>query len=226
MDDIRLIIFDLAGTTVIDKGQVPAAFIAALDAHGIDISNEDICKVRGASKREAINHFLSMYSPDSQIDLHKMTDMIYKDFKNRLADTYLKNGVCAVPKASQTFKWLRENGIKAALNTGFDRSIVGIILNNLRWENDVFDAVVCDEDVPRGRPAPFMIFRAMELTEVIGVHQVANIGDTVLDLQAGWNAGVHWNIAVPSGAHTAEQLSQEQHTHIIPSIAEVPYLFR
>ncbi len=57
IDDIRLIIFDLAGTTIIDNRQVPAAFIAALNAHGIVISNEDIHKARGVSKREAISHF-------------------------------------------------------------------------------------------------------------------------------------------------------------------------
>ncbi len=226
MDDIRLIIFDLAGTTIVDNGQVPAAFIAALNVRGIDISNEDIRKIRGTSKREAICGFLSMYSSGNRIDHSQLTDMIYKDFINRLAGIYLKQGVRAVPGATQTFKWLHEHGIKAALNTGFDRSIVEIILNSLGWKNDVFDAVVCGEDVFHGRPAPFMIFRAMELTEVIDIRQVANIGDTVLDLQAGWYAGVRWNIAVLSGAHTAEQLSNEQHTHIIPSIASVPSLFR
>ncbi len=37
MDDIRLIIFDLAGTTMMDNGRVSAAFIAALNAHEIAI---------------------------------------------------------------------------------------------------------------------------------------------------------------------------------------------
>ncbi len=226
MDDIRLIIFDLAGTTIVDNGQVPAAFIAALNACGINVSNEDIRKFRGASKREAIHSLISVSYPDRRKDTIHLMETIYKDFNNRLAGTYLKQGVRAVPGAAQTFKWLREHGIKAALNTGFDRSIVEIILNSSGWKNDVFDAVVCGEDVSRGRPAPFMIFRAMELAEIIDIRQVANIGDTALDLQAGWKAGVRWNIAVLSGAHTAEQLSKEQHTHIIQSIAFVPSLFQ
>jgi phosphoglycolate phosphatase-like HAD superfamily hydrolase len=35
-----------------------------------------------------------------------------------------------------------------------------------------------------------LIFRAMEMAGVTSVHEVTNVGDTVLDLQAGQNAGV------------------------------------
>jgi len=87
------------------------------------------------------------------------------------------------------------------------------------WEKDAADAVVCGDDVSQGRPAPYLIYRAMEATGVISVRRVANVGDTVLDLQAGWNAAVQWNIGVLSGAHTKEQLVREPHTHLLPSVA-------
>jgi len=64
-----------------------------------------------------------------------------------------------------------------------------------------------------------MIFRAMEATGTIGVHQVATVGDTRLDLDAGHNAGVRWNIGVLSGAHDRQRLEQAPHTHLMPSIA-------
>ena len=41
-----------------------------------------------------------------------------------------------------------------------------------------------------GRPAPYMIFRAMEAVGVTQWREVINVGDTPLDLQAGTNAGV------------------------------------
>ena len=40
-------------------------------------------------------------------------------------------------------------------------------------------------DVAQGRPAPYMIFRAMERTGITSVAEVLNIGDTVLDIQSG-----------------------------------------
>jgi len=49
-----LVVFDMAGTTVVDDGQVPEAFTAALAAHGIAVGPGDIRGVRGAAKRQAI----------------------------------------------------------------------------------------------------------------------------------------------------------------------------
>jgi phosphoglycolate phosphatase-like HAD superfamily hydrolase len=72
---------------------------------------------------------------------------------------------------------------------------------------------------------PYLIFHAMEATGVISVSQVANIGDTRVDLQAGRNAGVRWNIGVLSGAHRQEQLAQMQPTHLLTSVADVPTLW-
>ena len=99
------------------------------------------------------------------------------------------------------------------------------ILNGLRWDGEVIDAVVCGDDVSLGRPAPFLIFGAMERTNVQSVHQVVNVGDTTLDLRAGHNAGVRWNVGVLTGAHDRETLSQAPHTHLIESIAQFPNLF-
>ena len=81
---------------------------------------------------------------------------------------------------------------------------------------------MCGDDVALGRPAPFLIFRAMEQTGVVNVHRVMCVGDTVLDLQAGRNAGVRHVIGVLSGAHQKEQLEKEPHTRLIASVAALP----
>jgi len=61
---------------------------------------------------------------------------------------------------------------------------------------------------------------------VASVQQVANVGDTVLDLQAGQNAGVRSNIGVLSGAHSREQLEREPAPHhLLLSVAELPALW-
>jgi phosphoglycolate phosphatase-like HAD superfamily hydrolase len=62
----------------------------------------------------------------------------------------------------------------------------------------------------------------MQTAGATSVHRVASVGDTVLDLQAGWNAGVHWNIGVLSGAHTRLQLEQAPHTLLLPGVADLP----
>jgi phosphoglycolate phosphatase-like HAD superfamily hydrolase len=64
----------------------------------------------------------------------------------------------------------------------------GAVVDILGWQ-DKLDAVVCTEDVPQGRPAPYMIFRAMEATGVTNVAQVLTAGDATRDLESGTNAG-------------------------------------
>lgn len=225
MKDIELVIFDLAGTTIEDTGQVPEAFTTVLRSHGIEITDESLRAVRGASKREAIRQFLERQSPGQDTDITARTERLFAEFRQHLATAYTRGGVNAVPGATDTFAELHRRGVKVALNTGFDRTITELVLHAVKWEKDTIDALVCGDDVPHGRPAPYLIFRAMEATGVISVHRVANVGDTVLDLQAGWNAGVRWNIGVLSGAHTKEQLERVEHTHLLPSVAMLPSLW-
>jgi phosphonatase-like hydrolase len=215
----KLIIFDMAGTTVEDRGEVPAAFVAALAEHGVEVTPEQVNRVRGASKRQAVLALM----PEGP-DREARAERAYASFKEQLARRF-KEGVRSIPGATDTFAWLRKRGAKVALNTGFDREIVELLLAALNWKSGVVDAVICGDEVRRGRPAPDLIFRCIEVTDTLSVHKIAVAGDTTLDLEAGHNAGVRWNIGVLSGAHSRQQLEHAPHTHLIASVAELPKLF-
>ena len=87
------------------------------------------------------------------------------------------------------------------------------------------DTVVGADDVPVGRPAPFLIYRAMMDLEVLDVASVAVVGDTTLDLRSAANARAGWGIGVLSGAHDLSTLGAEAHTHLLPSVTGLPALF-
>jgi phosphonatase-like hydrolase len=220
MNDIKLVIFDLAGTTVKDKGEVTGAFTAALAGHDIEVTSERLQSVRGSSKRQAVLEFI----PEGP-DRARRAELAYASFREHLAERYSVEGVEPVQGASRIFQWLRGRGVRVALNTGFDRDITGLLLTALNWTEGMVDAVVCGDDVTEGRPAPYLIFHAMEATCTTSVQQVANVGDTVLDLKAGHNACVRWNIGVLSGAHDRQLLEQAPHTHLLPSVTELPGLW-
>ncbi|MEO8202132.1 MAG: phosphonatase-like hydrolase [Gemmatimonadota bacterium] len=220
MTDITLVVFDMAGTTIKDDGQVPRAFAEALSRQGISASVEALNRVRGSSKRHAIQQFI----PEGP-DRGKQTENAYTVFKATLASAYQSEGVVPIPGSRETFEWLRSRGITVALNTGFDRDITELLITSLGWQHDVVDVIVSGDDVKRGRPAPDLILRAMELTGTPGPESVASVGDTMLDLQAGHAARVRWNIGVLSGAHRREQLAGEPHTHLLPSVADLPGLW-
>jgi phosphonatase-like hydrolase len=103
--------------------------------------------------------------------------------------------------------------------------VVEAILAGVTWSG-LLDAWVCGDDVPRGRPAPFMIFRAMERCGAEDVRRVAVVGDTRLDLEAAWNAGAGWRIGVLTGAHDRATLATAPHTHLCEAVTAVPALWR
>jgi phosphonatase-like hydrolase len=212
----KLVVFDMAGTTVLDRGDVPAAFTAALAEEGIWVTAEQVKGVRGASKRQAVLELM----PEGP-DRAQRAERAYASFKRHLSRRFA-TGVQAISGAAEAFRQLRQRDIKVALNTGFDREITELLLAALQWANGQVDAVVCGDEVPRGRPAPDLIFRCMQQTGTLSVHDVAVVGDTTLDLQAGNNAGVRWNIGVLTGAHSREQLQAQPHTHLLGSVADVP----
>jgi len=209
-----LVIFDMAGTTVEDGGQVPAAFAATLAANNITITADEVTRVRGASKRQAIRNLLPPQDAPH-------AERIYSEFRDNLSKAYLKGGIRCVPGADRVITELRRNGIKVALTTGFDRDIATLLLSMLGWTRNTIDAIVCGDDVANGRPAPDLILLAMKLTAVEDGARVANVGDTTLDLESAARAGVKWNIGVLSGAHAREALERAPHTHIIQSVAEI-----
>jgi phosphonatase-like hydrolase len=218
--ELKLIVFDLIGTTIQDNQEVPEAFSEALSQHNIRITADQLRQARGASKREALRKLVPSGPHQSQI-----AESVYASFRERLIRRFEKQSPISIARAEEIFEWFRKQNVSVALNTGFDREITDLILASCGWTNGVVDGVVCVEDVSQGRPAPFLIFHAMELTRISSVENVANVGDTAIDLLAGFNAGVRWNIGVLSGAHTHAILEEAPHTHLLSSIAELPSIF-
>ena len=219
----ELVVLDMAGTTIDDGLQVYRVLGETATAHGASPSPSDVARWHGASKHEALRALLtsSAGAPPSADRL----DAVVADFRARLKDAYVQRPPQPLPGVPEALAGLRAAGIRVALNTGFDRDIVDSLLGALGWTGQsVVDAVVCGSDVTEGRPAPYMIFRAMEAVGVTDVARVLVAGDTPRDLQAGTNAGAALVVGVLSGAGDAEELGAHRHTHLVPSVADLPAL--
>jgi len=222
MDAIKLVIFDVAGTIVEDRGEVLGAFSTALEKHGVAHSAVELKEWKGASKKEVIRHFVG--GQDATAD-ESAVAAVYADFRSGLERHYRDNGVVPIAGAAETFGWLKERGVLIATTSGFYREVADLIVESAGWRG-MFAANISSSDVSVGRPAPYMIFRAMEGAGVTNVGEVVNVGDTPLDLQAGTNGGVRDVIGVLTGLHTKERLEREPHTALLPSVADVPKWIR
>jgi len=224
MDAVDLVVLDMAGTTIEDHGEVLTAFKSALRKNQISISDDFLQKWRGASKKEVLRQVIEGQFGKESPDNPKRIDQAYGDFRHFLEDLYAREGIRPIPGAAETFKWLRERNIRIALTTGFYRKVTDMILRQVGWNSGAVDASICSDEVPRGRPAPYMIFRALEATRTTDVRRVVNVGDTALDLLSACAAGVRGNIGVLTGSQTIAHLGSVRHTHILPSVAELPGL--
>ena len=224
MPQVQLVIVDIAGTIIEDRGEVVRAFADALTRGGIQFSHSELEEWKGASKREVIRHFVRrQFTVDRSSD-QKIAE-VYENFRRLLESHYETNGVIPIAGAEDTFEWLRQRGILVATTTGFYREVSELVLRKAGWQN-TFAANVSSSDVHAGRPAPDMIFRVMEAAGIRNPDTVVNVGDTPLDLQAGKNAGVRGVIGVLTGLHKRERLQREPHTQILSSIAELPALIK
>lgn len=217
----KLVVLDMGGTLIADHGEVPEAMLGAFARHGIAVTPEEFSAWRGASKRRMVQHFVELRGP--QTGRPALIEAIYNDFITTASKAYAN--VQPIAGAETVLRELQAMKLLLATTTGFDRPLATAILSRLGWQH-YFAASITSDDVSDGRPAPFMLFRAMEAAHINDTAEVMAVGDTPLDLQAANNAGLGAVIGVWSGAATQERLRQERSNVLLPSVAALPELIR
>jgi phosphonatase-like hydrolase len=218
---LKLIVLDIGGTIIGDHGEVPDSMLGAFARHGITVTPQEFSEWRGASKRGMVKHFVELRGPTTGRDA--LNEAIYGDFIATASKAYAN--VQPIPGAENAMKELQAMKLLLATTTGFDRTLTTQVLSHLGWQH-YFVASITSDDVVDGRPAPYMLFHAMEAAHVNDVREVLAIGDTPLDLQAANNAGVGASIGVWSGAATEDRLRKERNTGVLPSVASLPDLIK
>ncbi len=220
---IELVVFDLAGTTVEDNRDVQRVLKNVLANFEVDISIEDANAVMGIPKPVAIEKLLRKKYHGNNGVISEWIKEIHGMFISEMTHFYRTDlSVLEKVGVSETFRALKANDIKVVVDTGFDRLITDTLLQRMGWvANELIDASVTSDEVPRGRPYPDMIFKAMELTGVRDISKVAKVGDTASDLQEGNAAGCSLVVGVTTGAFSREELEKEEHTHLIQQLPEM-----
>jgi phosphonatase-like hydrolase len=215
---VQLVVCDMAGTTVHDGDAVGSSFRATLAAAGLKAAPEAISAVMGLHKPEALRRLVGPELPQARVDA------MHEDFVARMMRYYETDpAVREVDGASALFATLHASGVKVALNTGFSRPIVNVLLARLGWhDGTTVDATVTSDEVAHGRPHPDMIRQLMRKLGVEDARSVAKVGDTLADLQEGSAMGCGWVVGITSGTHPREKLAPVPHTHLIDSLAELP----
>ena len=199
----------MAGTVINEGGVVYKTLYETLKNNNIPVKKSDINDWHGQQKQQVISDMIDKYLPH---EMYKddVKNYCYDEFHVCLSDAYFgahSNISLIDPELPNFFQRLQFNGVKIALNTGYERNFQRKIINHFNM-NEYVDDFISSTDVRMGRPFPYMIHRIMERNDIISVKHVAKVGDTRNDVLEGKNAGCGITIAVQTGAGTTKDFRE------------------
>ncbi|ORT61593.1 phosphonatase-like hydrolase [Streptomyces sp. CB03238] len=217
---IKLVVLDMAGTTVADGGLVEEAFDAAARALGTEPDAHMLDHVRATMGESKISVFRHLFGDESRAQAANLA------FEEAYGKLVAAGRIAPVPGAADAIRKLKDQGRTVVLTTGFARVTQDAILDALGWR-DLVELTLCpaDTDGGRGRPYPDMVLAALLRTGAAdGVQGVAVAGDTSYDMLSGVRAGARVVAGVLTGAHGADALRDAGATHVLGSVTELPDL--
>ncbi len=219
---IQLVVFDIAGTTVKDNGNVTDSLLYAFQKFGYNIPSVEVSLLMGYKKTEAISILLKKYYQDELLNNESLIESIHALFIDNMIQFYENEDVQPMQNAAATFTALQEANILVALNTGFPKVVTDTILKKIGWQNSaLINFVISSDEVENGRPHADMIKKIMATLQIKDAINVAKVGDTSVDIQEGKNAGCGLIISVTTGAFSKEQLKEMNPAFTVDAINEI-----
>lgn len=248
---LKAVILDWAGTTVDHGCLAPAAaFMAAFEGFGVPITLAQARAPMGMAKWNHIKTILAMPPVAAAWTAHHGAgptdadvDALYNRFlplQVEVVETH--SGV--IPGVPEAIAAMRARGLKIGSTTGYPRPVMDVVLRRAAEQGYTPDAAVCAGETPSGRPGPSMALKCVIDLDVSPVVACVKIGDTVVDVEEGLNAGM-WSVAVTEtgnevglpradwtalseserarlAAAAADKLGRAGAHYVIPSLAAAP----
>lgn len=208
MKKISCVIMDWAGTAVDFGCFAPLnAFLKVFsEEKGIDITYRQAREPMGLLKIDHIKAILNMPEVNEKFRarygrIWNMEDVneMYVSFEKHLFAS-LSNFTTPIPGVLDTIKELRESGIKIGSTTGYTQAMMDVVRPGAAAKGYVVDNLVTPDNLPAGRPAPYMIYKNMIDLAIPSVDNIVKVGDTIADIKEGVNAKV-WSIGIITGSN-------------------------
>lgn len=148
---IKMVVFDMAGTTVNEDNIVYKTLRDAINQAGFSYSLEQVLAAgAGKEKHQAIKSILAIDGTDEN---ETLSQQIFSNFNILLKEAYTKAEISAQPNALNTFLELRKRNILIVLNTGYNYETATSLFKKLHWNIGIeIDALVTASDVRNNRP--------------------------------------------------------------------------
>lgn len=196
------VILDWAGTTIDYGCFAPLmVFIEIFKNKGIDISIDEARGPMGTHKRDHIEQILML--PNVQKKWQQSfkrastkddIDELFTDFVPMQLGCLQKHSKI-IPGVKEAIDHFRERKLKIGSTTGFTRQMMEVVWPLAKAQGYAPDALVCANDVPMARPAPWMCFQNAQELGIFPMESLVKIGDTPVDILEGLNASM-WSVGI------------------------------
>jgi len=248
---LRAVVLDWAGTTQDFGSLAPVgAFVEAFARFGVQITTAQARGPMGVYKLDHIRAIAAMpevaaswQSVHGSVCAEEDVQAMYRELVP-IQEAVLPEFCALIPGTVEAVNGIRARGYRVGSTTGYPRSVGEIAIRYALDQGYEPDVTICSDEVPAGRPEPWMLLRAMEQLRAYPPHAVVKVGDTAADIEEGLNAGT-WTVgitktgnyvgldrdefaALPAGEkadlvlHAADKLRDSGAHYLIGSIADLP----
>ena len=185
------VVLDWAGTTIDHGCLAPAAvFQKIFSQRQVPVTVAQARGPMGMAKREHIQAVAAL--PDvarrwQETHGHAVSesdiDAMYADFLP-MQKAILADYAQMIPGVTEAIEHLRSLGLKIGSSTGYTQELMQIVSPAAAQQGYTPDFVLCAEDAPRGRPAPYLLFLAAMKMDIYPMSQIVKVDDTVVGIEA------------------------------------------
>lgn len=155
MNKIKAVLFDMDGVIFDTEREYLKEWEVIFKKYGYKMKKEIYISVMGRGRKKVKEIFKEKFGEDLPID------KMYIEKDKMLKEAVENNKVPLKEGALELLEFLKENGYKIALATSAKRERVNIQVSHAKLEN-IFDAIVCSEDITNSKPDPEIFLKAAE----------------------------------------------------------------
>ena len=155
----KAVIFDMDGVIFDTEKVYLDIWIEVFEKYGYKMTKELYVTVMGTGRKNVIKTFLENFGDDLPIE------KMYEEKDNQLFYRIENQGIPLKEGVKELFSMLKEKDYKIALATSAKRERVEKQIKD-KWLKESFDAIVCGDDVEKGKPSPDIFLKAAKEIDV------------------------------------------------------------
>ncbi|MBK9927071.1 MAG: phosphonoacetaldehyde hydrolase [Anaerolineales bacterium] len=199
---LKAVILDWAGTAVDYGSFAPTAvFLRLFESQGVTITPDDARSGMGLMKKDHLRTILARPSVADAWNASRGASPSEDDIENLFNNfipmqlEVLTEYATPIPGLLDVVEDVHSRGLKIGSTTGYIRSMMDILAPKAKENGYEPDCIVCPDEVPAGRPYPWMCYQNAMQLGVYPMQAMVKVGDTLVDVEEGLNAGM-WTVGL------------------------------